>query len=70
MSDRGERVVGISISNTALLPFMDFEILWKKLVNPKRFGGKDQFDLHPCGFFKTVSSKDRMEPCFFVTLNF
>ena len=65
MSYRGERVVGISISNTALLPFTDFEILWKKLVNRKRFGGgKDQFDPRPCGFFKTVSSKERMEPCF------
>ena len=37
------------------------------LINPKTAGG-DQFD-PPCGFSKTVSSKERVKHCFFVTFN-
>ena len=33
------------------------------LINPKKTGEGGQFDA-PCGFSKTVSSKQRIEPCF------
>ena len=32
-------------------------------------GGGGQFDHHPCGFSKSVSSKEREKPWFFVTFN-
>ena len=34
-----------------------------------REGGGGQFDPLPCGFSKIVSSKDRVQPWFFVTFN-
>ena len=40
-------------------------------INPKtagRVGGGGQFDT-PCGFSKSVSSKEREKPWFFVTFN-
>ena len=40
--------------------------------NPKTtkegWGGGGQFDF-PCGFFKNLSSDERVKPCFFVTFN-
>ena len=38
------------------------------LINPKKTGGGSIFQ-PLCGFFKNVSSKGRVKPCFFVTFN-
>ena len=44
-----------------------------KFFNPKTAGkgegGGGQFELPPCGFSKSVSSKEREKPWFFVTFN-
>ena len=56
------------ILNVKLLFFVQRICATIHMVNPKTAGG-DQFDPSPCGFSKSVSSKEREKPCFFVTFS-
>ena len=49
------------------IPFQVFLMLPQLVLTLKRLGG--QFDHHPCSFSKTVSSKERMRPWIFATVN-
>ena len=55
----------------SLRPIVIAVIFWKLLalfINPKTAGGEGQFN-PPCDFSKTVSSKETVERCFFLTFN-